>query len=230
MMTKPARPANPLALAVLALLFERAMHPYEMAATLKDRHKEESIKLRYGSLYAVIEILLKRGDIAARETSRSGNRPERTVYELTPSGLDELRDWMRDLLRHPAKEFTQFEAGLSLLPVLPPDEAVTLLRDRALHLSGTVWKMEGQLAELSQQELGAMTRQDLPAEIASAKFPPLFVVENEFRLAMVRAELAFVTELVRRITEEGWGPVGVWRNIQQTCASQHESYHAGIIQ
>jgi DNA-binding PadR family transcriptional regulator len=221
-MPKAARPANPLALAVLALLFERPMHPYEMAATLKERHKEESIKLRYGSLYAVIETLVKRGDIAAKETSRSGNRPERTVYELTASGLDELRDWMRDLLRHPAKEFTQFEAALSLLPVLPPEEAVTLLRDRALHLSGNVWKMEGQLAELAQHAIGEMTGQDLPPGMAGTKFPPLFVVESEFRLAMVRAELAFVNELVRRITEEGWGPVEVWRNIQATCASQHE--------
>jgi len=228
MVIKAPRPANPLALAVLALLFERPMHPYEMAATLKERHKEESIKLRYGSLYAVIETLAKRGDVVAKETSRSGNRPERTVYELTPAGLDELRDWMRDLLRHPAKEFTQFEAGLSLLPVLPPEETVTLLRDRALHLSGTVWKMEGQLAELAQQELGHMTGQDLPAQVAAAKFPPLFVVETEFRLAMVRAELAFVTELVRRITEEGWGPVALWREIQAKCTSQHE--HEGEIE
>lgn len=221
-MVKAPRPASPLALAVLALLFERPMHPYEMGATLKERHKEESIKLRYGSLYAVIETLLKRGDIAAKETSRSGNRPERTVYELTPAGFDELRDWMRDLLRHPAKEFTQFEAGLSLLPVLPPEETVTLLRDRALHLSATVWRMEGQLAELAQQKLGHMTGQELPAEVAATKFPPLFVVEAEFRLAMVRAELAFVNELVRRITEDGWGPVDLWRNIQAKCASQHE--------
>ncbi len=49
---------SPLALAVLALLFERPMHPYEMAATMRERHKEESIKLRYGSLYSVVEILL----------------------------------------------------------------------------------------------------------------------------------------------------------------------------
>jgi DNA-binding PadR family transcriptional regulator len=222
-MSKTARPSNPLALAVLALLFERPMHPYEMAATLKERHKEESIKLRYGSLYTVIEALVKRGDVTARATSREGNRPERTVYELTPSGLDELRDWMRDLLRHPAKEFTQFEAGLSLLPVLPPEEAASLLRDRALHLSGKVWQMEGQLAELAQHEIGAMTRQDLPGPLARQKFPPLFVVESEFRLAMVRAELAFVNELVRRITEEGWGPVEVWRDIQSKCASQHET-------
>src|SRR5882724_13389368 len=101
-MAKAARPANPLALAVLALLFERPMHPYEMAATLKERHKEESIKLRYGSLYTVIEMLLARGLIAAKETSREGKRPERTVYVLTQAGLDELQDWMRELLRNPA--------------------------------------------------------------------------------------------------------------------------------
>jgi DNA-binding PadR family transcriptional regulator len=39
MAKKLAHPGNPLALAVLALLFERPMHPYEMAATLRQRHK-----------------------------------------------------------------------------------------------------------------------------------------------------------------------------------------------
>src|ERR1700680_3601119 len=109
-MAKKVRLANPLALAVLALLFERPMHPYEMAATMKERHKEDSIKLRYGSLYTVIDLLLARGLIAATEPSRAGKRPERTVYTLTPAGLDELRDWMRELLRDPAKEYPQFEA------------------------------------------------------------------------------------------------------------------------
>jgi DNA-binding PadR family transcriptional regulator len=220
---KSSTRSNPLALAVLALLFERPMHPYEMASTLKHRHKEESIKLRYGSLYTVIDALLARSMIEARETSRAGNRPERTVYVLTEAGLDELRDWMRDLLRNPAKEFTRFEAGLSLLPVLPPDEVVTLLRDRALHLSGQVWKMEGELAELSHQDLSAMTpEQDLPPGMKEQKFPPLFTIESEYRLAMTRAELAFVTELVRRIAEEGFGPVEMWRDIQRALAQQHE--------
>src|ERR1700748_2441980 len=102
-MAKAPRPASPLALAVLALLFERPMHPYEMAATLKQRHKEESIKLRYGSLYTVIELLRARGPTRARETSREGRRPERTVYALTDVGREELLDWMRDLIRDPIK-------------------------------------------------------------------------------------------------------------------------------
>ncbi len=218
-----SRPTNPLALAVLALLFERPMHPYEMASTLKDRHKHESIKLRYGSLYTVIDALTARGLIVAKEIEREGRRPERTVYALTPAGLHELRAWMRDLLRAPAKEYPQFEAALSLMPVLPPEEAVSLLRARALQLSGTIWQMEAQLAELAQQALLAMTGgQALPPALAGQKFPPLFTVESEYHLAMVRAEHDFVNELVRRITEEGWGPVDVWRAVQSACANQHE--------
>jgi hypothetical protein len=27
---------------------------------------------------------------------------------------------------------------------------------------------------------------------------------------------------VRRIVDEGWGPVEMWRDIQATCAKQHE--------
>jgi DNA-binding PadR family transcriptional regulator len=219
------RPGNPLALAVLALLFERPMHPYEMAATLKQRHKHESIKLRYGTLYTVIELLMTRGLIDAKETSRDGKRPERTVYTLTAAGLEELRDWMRELMREPVKEFPRFEAALCLMPVLPPEEAVHLLRDRAVQLSGKVAQMEVELAQIVEQDLSSMAgpEEKLPAELTGLKFPPIFVVESEYRLALIKAELAFVNGLVRRITEEGWGPVGLWREIQAKSERQHVS-------
>jgi len=219
------RLSNPLALAVLALLFERPMHPYEMAATLKHRHKHESIKLRYGSLYTVIELLIGRGLIGAKETSRDGKRPERTVYTLTVAGCDELRDWMRDLLREPMKEFPQFEAALCLLPVVPPDEAVKLLRDRALHLSGKVAQLEAEMSHMVGQDLSAIAgpEEQLPPQLAGQKFPPIFVVENEYRLALIKAELHFVHDLVRRITEEGWGPIGVWREVQATMERERRA-------
>src|SRR5215831_18491724 len=174
-----AHPSNPLALAVLALLFERPMHPYEMAATLRQRHKGESIKIRYGSLYTVIELLVKRGFITAKETSREGKRPERTVFALTPSGYDELRAWMQDLLRDPVNEFPQFAAGLSLLPVLPPDEAVAIFRQRALRLSAEATRVETQIAELAEQDIPVPAEQ-LPPQLVGKKFPPLFVVEAEY--------------------------------------------------
>src|SRR5271167_398452 len=122
-MTKKTRLSNPLALAVLVLLFERPMHPYEMAATMKQRHKEASIKLRYGSLYTVIDLLVREGFIAPKETSREGRRPERTVYMLTPVGEVEMRDWLGDLIGTPVKEYPRFEAALSLLPALSAERA-----------------------------------------------------------------------------------------------------------
>jgi DNA-binding PadR family transcriptional regulator len=203
-------PSNPLALAVLALLFERPMHPYEMGVILKQRHKEESIKLRYGSLYTVIDLLLRRSFIVARETARDGRRPERTVYEITAAGRDELRAWMTDLIAEPVKEYPQFEAALCLLPVLPPDEALGLLRARVERIA---------------QNMAALT-QHVEA-IGELNFPPLFLVETEYRLALMKAEQHFVAELVRRI-ESGWGPLELWRGFHEdreaTIAKLYRQY------
>ena len=71
--------ANPLALAVLACLWEKPMYPYEMTTTMRERGKEDSIRLNFGSLYAVIKSLVKHGFIEVAQTEREGNRPERVV-------------------------------------------------------------------------------------------------------------------------------------------------------
>src|SRR5215470_14312947 len=95
--------SNPLALAVLASLWERPMHPYEMATTMRERGKEHSIKLNYGSLYTVVDSLAKNGLIEAVEARREGRRPERTVYRLTESGRVRLDAWMSRLIAEPDK-------------------------------------------------------------------------------------------------------------------------------
>ena len=96
------------------------------------------------------------------------------------------------------------------------------MRDRALRLSAEAARIEAHLAALAQQEL-PVPREQLPPQLVGKKFPPLFVVETEFALALIKAELAFVNELVCRITEEGWGPVELWRELQAACARQHEA-------
>jgi DNA-binding PadR family transcriptional regulator len=183
-MARTKGPSNPLALAVLVLLFERPMHPYEMAATLRMRNKGGSIKIRYGSLYTVIEVLQREGLIAAKETVREGRRPERTIYEITPAGIERMRSWLRDLLGTPVKEYPQFEAALSLLPAVPPAEAVALLKGRSRQL--------GVIAE----EIRAVI------EVVTKIVEPLFLVENEYRLAILEAERQFVDGLLRRIAED----------------------------
>ena len=112
----PRNRSNPLALAVLICLAERPMHPYEVATTLRHRHKDESVRLNYGSLYAVVESLERRGLIAPLGTAREGRLPERTVYEISDAGRVEVHDWLTDLISTPVNDFTAFEAALSFLP------------------------------------------------------------------------------------------------------------------
>jgi DNA-binding PadR family transcriptional regulator len=194
-MTRKQRLANPLALAVLVLLFERPMHPYEMAATLKERHKEASIKLRYGSLYTVIELLVREGFIAPKETSREGRRPERTVYMLTPVGEVEMRDWLGELIGTPVKEYPRFEAALSLLPALTVERATELL--------------EARIVRLDQE--AARARSALSA--APGEVPRLFLIEGEYYLACLDAERAFVARLVDEIKNETLDGVTFWKQV-----------------
>jgi DNA-binding PadR family transcriptional regulator len=195
------RVANPLALAVLACLNERPMHPYEINTTLRSRGKEQSIKLNYGSLYSVVESLQKHALITTRETTRDGRRPERTVYEITPAGREEFEDWLAELLSTPVREYTSLEAGLSLMAGLAPDEVVRLLDQRcdALRIELRSLEAAGEIGT----EMG---------------LPEIFVVESHYRHAMLTAELAFVSDLVGRIRSSELGGTQVWRRLHELFA------------
>src|SRR5215470_3222906 len=136
---------TPLALAVLSLLYERSMHPYEMQVLMRERGHHQVIKLKGGSLYSTIERLAAAGLVVATETSREGRRPERTVYALTDKGRDELLLWLRDLLAQPAQEYPWFGAALAFLGALPPKEALGLFELRLLYLQSEVAAAEAAL-------------------------------------------------------------------------------------
>jgi len=67
--------SNPLALAVMVLLSERPMHPYEIAQTLRQRGKEHSVKINFGSLYTVVQNLEKHGCVEVAEVQRKATVP-----------------------------------------------------------------------------------------------------------------------------------------------------------
>jgi DNA-binding PadR family transcriptional regulator len=200
-MNDTQRLANPLALAVLVLLYERPMHPYQMASTLKDRKKEASIKLNYGSLYTVIEQLLQKKFISPRETLRAGRRPPKTIYQLTPAGERELTDWLRELLSAPVKEFPRFEAALSLIPALPPEEAAGLLEIRAGLLAKTVKEIDDSLRAC-----------------ADMKLPRLFSLETEYDRAATIAERKFCADLAADINADTGGLRSEWTRLRKTLS------------
>jgi DNA-binding PadR family transcriptional regulator len=198
-MTDTKRPfSNPLALAILVLLYERPMHPYEMATTMRERRKEQSIKLNYGSLYTVIEQLSREKFITVREILKEGKRPEKTIYELTPSGEAELIDWMRELVSSPVKEYPVFEAALSLLPVLPPEEAMALLEIR-------IGLLEKILKDFGEEERACR----------EMNLPRLFSLECEYAKAIALAELKFSSDLLADLKRDAEGLRTGWSEMRE---------------
>ena len=203
-MANKRKVGNLLALAVLSYLTQRPMHPYELSRTLRENGDARSIKFNHGSLYMVVQQLAKAGFVAEVETSRDGARPERTVYALTDAGRGELHDWLRELVEVPTHEYPGFVAALSLIAALPPERVLELLRHRLGHLAG-------QRAEIRTLIDGALAQ----------GVPGLFLVEEEYRLALLDAESAFVERFAAQIADPATDWVPAWSAFHAARPEQH---------
>jgi DNA-binding PadR family transcriptional regulator len=194
--------ANPLALAVLSCLWQRPMYPYEITTTLREQGKEDSIRLNFGSLYAVIKSLEKHGFIEATRSEREGNRPERTVYAITDAGRAESDDWLRELIEQPANEYPAIETALSLITILQPSVALGLLRRRIELLDADIADRE---ESLTTPEIQAL--------------PELFMIEFSYKVAMLRAERAFIETLADRLERGEVGGQEMWTRLHELLAA-----------
>jgi DNA-binding PadR family transcriptional regulator len=197
-MARRRKVSNLLALSLLTLLTERPMYPYEMATMLRERGKDNAIKINWGSFYTVVQNLEKYGFIEAVEVAREGRQPERTTYQVTDAGRAELQDWLRELLSVPEREHSSFEAALSEAAVLPPDELIDLLQQRLAALEKANDQLQAQLTTLTTQ------------------LPRLFLIESEYYLAQRRAEEEWVRGLLAEFTGGAFPGLDDWRRFHAT--------------
>ncbi len=168
-------------IAVLAFLREKRMHPYEMQRLLRERHKDELLTLKKGSLYHAINRLARDGLIDAVSTERAGRRPERTTYRLTAEGAKTLDESLRTMIATPRREASEFFAALSFLVYLDPADAAAQLEERARRL-------EQEIEQLTD------TRKRLVSRVKRIN-----LLEEEYLLAMRRAELRWLRSVLEEL-------------------------------
>ena len=176
MTKKPKRSA--IGLAILAMLYEAPMHPYRMQQLIRERGKDEVVNVsQRTSLYQTINRLERDGLIAPQKVSREENRPERTTYGLTKLGEEMMFRWMREILSTPGKDYPEFPAALSVLAVMPVEDAQRQLEDRLVRLEAELKRIDEELAKLSS-------------------LPRLFHLEVELIRASTETELKWVRGVV----------------------------------
>jgi DNA-binding PadR family transcriptional regulator len=166
-----------------------------VAQTLRARAKQESVRLNYGALYAVVESLEKKGFIKATGTVQEGKRPQRTIYAITDDGSREMDDWLTELIGTPSKEYPDFMAGLSFLPALSPEDAIAALRRRSEALAIKLTAARG--TRKAAREAG---------------LPRLFDLEGEYEESQIASELKFVSGLLDELSSGSFEGIDMWRH------------------
>jgi DNA-binding PadR family transcriptional regulator len=175
----PSPRRSVLAMAVLSMLTAEPMHAYRMQQLIKEWHKDDVVNVtQRNSVYQTIDRLLRDGLIEVRSTERAENRPERTIYRITPAGRMTLREWLRTMISTPAREYPEFPAALSFLPSLTETEAVAALEERIVRL-------EQRLSEL-----------DAELHHGGTFLDRVFLIESEFQREVAAAELRYVRGLL----------------------------------
>jgi DNA-binding PadR family transcriptional regulator len=168
-------------LAVLSLVREEPMHPYLMQRLLKERHKDDVLVLKRGSLYHAINRLVRAGLIEPITVGREGRRPERTTYRLTPGGERELVSWLQRRIATLQRNPSEFMGSLSFLVHLSPEDAAAQLEARAQALGQHIAELSAGIVQVR------------------AYVGRINLIEVEYSLAMFKAELRWVRGLLTEL-------------------------------
>ena len=164
---------------MLCLLRAAPLHPYGMQRLIKAWGKDDVVNVgQRANLYKTIKRLHEAGLIAVRQTERSKQYPERTIYELTDEGRAVGEKWLMDMLRNPRDEYPEFPAALSFAMGFTPGELANLLTER-------LKSIQEQLSELDSQ---------LHAE--SGVVPRIAMIEAEYQRSLVAAEATWLCSTI----------------------------------
>ena len=179
-MTDRASRRSTLAMVVLAHLEEAPMHVYRMHELIRQRGKENVVNVaQRNSIYQTIERLVRAGLVEVHATSKDEGRPERVVYRNTEEGAQALRTWLAEMLATPAREFPEFPAALAFLALLPPRKVLEQMETRRASIARDLDALEAEQSATLAMGL-----------------PRLFLLEDEYRIAMARAELAWLEHVI----------------------------------
>lgn len=123
-------------LLLLGALRQQAMHGYQLHEFI-ERALASCTDLKKPTAYMLLDKMAAAGWVMQKET-RSGKRPPRRVYRLTPAGEAKFQELLRaNLARHAAARFGG-DIGLAFLDAIKPAEALDLLARRRAALAGAL--------------------------------------------------------------------------------------------
>lgn len=169
-------------LVLLGLLKESPRHGYEIKKKIK-----EMLPLFAGvdfkSIYYPLKVLEKKG-LVIKYIDKSGRRPQRFVYELTPKGKAKFYELLnKSFLNFKRPQFS-LDLSLYFLDYIKPDIAKRRLRARAQILKKLAKSLRDSANSFKNKKSTSL----------------VYILEHN--LQMVEAELNFLSNLIKHCKNE----------------------------
>jgi len=169
-------------------LRERPLYGYELKQIIEE-HMGDWTNIAFGSIYFALKKLAEEGFVEQVAVEQEGNRPSRTIYQITEAGQVEFLRLLRGVWSEVERHYYTIDVGLAFMEALPVEEVKS-------HLQGRITQLQGIVQYLGEHQAEQMTQPHVPAAAAA-----IF----DHSLAHFQAELDWTHDLLAK-AEEGVYP------------------------
>ena len=166
---------NTLVLPLLGLLVEQPSHAYDLTARLRERYGH--LPVTRSTVTSLLKALERTGLVASGTPVQVGNRPPRTAYELTETGMADFRRKVEVGLREGQVASVDFIMAVAYAGVLSADHATSILDARADRL-------DQELASLQERPDGVVE---------------VHMLEVAYWRTIIATEIGWIRKLASRI-------------------------------
>ena len=136
-------------LVLLGLLHDRPLYGYEIKQIIEE-HMGDWTSIAFGSIYFALDKLADEGFVEKVATEQAGNRPSRSVYQITSPGKEEFLNLLRESWQAVEREYYEIDICLFFLERLSQSEVKGYLHTRLARLEDTLHHLQTHEAEQFQ--------------------------------------------------------------------------------
>lgn len=172
-------------LVILGLLRDAPLYGYELKQII-EQNMGDWTNVAFGSIYFALRKLAEQDYVEKVATEQAGNRPSRSVYQITDAGHEEFKRLLREAWTDMERQYYTIDIAFAFLDALPKAEVLAYLQQRVMML-------ESALAHIEEHRGETMTRENVPAS-AEAVF--------EHSLLHLQAELTWSRNCLERLQSD----------------------------
>lgn len=169
-------------LVILGLLRERPLYGYEIKHIIEE-HMGDWTSIAFGSIYFALAKLAEENFVKKVATEQEGNRPSRSVYQITQAGREEFLRLLREVWSEFERQYFSIDIGLAFMDALPLEEVKGYLNKRVRQLVEILKYLDSHLDE-------QLERQEMPRSAVA--------VFDHSRVHL-EAELAWTKDLLEKV-------------------------------